>query len=253
MTGPGSTAPSKPWARAGLTVVLGTPTATPPRRMLDHHPDMLAQDAKGHPRGFGARRQYCFSHRGYRAECARIVTEMAQRYGNNPHVGAWQTGNEYGCHDTTLSYSNAALAALRDRGAQRYRSPQALNRAWGTVFWSTDYVTFDAINLPNLTVTEPNPSHVLAFRRFASDEAAGFNRLQTDIIRRHSPYPIAHTYMGRILATACSDAGIATLPMPDGLRSRDTAVHRFLFNHNPDPVTHDGVTVPGAGVHWQDR
>jgi hypothetical protein len=45
---------------AGLRVVLGTPTATPPRWMLDRHPDMLARDAQGAPRNFGSRRHYCF-------------------------------------------------------------------------------------------------------------------------------------------------------------------------------------------------
>jgi beta-galactosidase len=35
------------------------------------------------------------------------VTILAERYGRNPHVAAWQTDNEYGCHDTVLSYSAA--------------------------------------------------------------------------------------------------------------------------------------------------
>ncbi|MDP4032425.1 MAG: beta-galactosidase [Pseudorhodobacter sp.] len=183
---------------AGLKVVLGTPTATPPRWMLTRHPDMLARDRNGAPRGFGSRRHYCFSHRPYRKECARIVALLAQRYGSNPHVGAWQTDNEYGCHATVLSYSAAARQAFRDWLAQRYQSPQALNRAWGNVFWSMDYAAFDEIELPNLTVTEANPAHVMDFRRFASDEVVSFNRLQTDIIRRHSRAPIAHNYMGRV-------------------------------------------------------
>ena len=42
-------------AQTGLKIVLGTPTATPPRWMLDKHPDMLALDAQGRPRRFGAR------------------------------------------------------------------------------------------------------------------------------------------------------------------------------------------------------
>ncbi len=183
---------------AGLKVVLGTPTATPPRWMLARHPDMLALDAQGRPRGFGSRRHYCFSHRGYRDDCARIVTALAKRYGPNAHVAAWQTDNEYACHDTVLSYSDAALHAFRDWLAQKYQSPDALNRAWGNVFWSMDYASFDDIGLPNLTVTEPNPAHVMAFRRFASDEVVSFNRLQTEIIRRHTDAPIAHNYMGRI-------------------------------------------------------
>lgn len=93
---------------AGLKVVLGTPTATPPRWMLERHPDMLALDVEGRPRKFGSRRHYCFSHVGYRTECEQIVTRLAERYGRNPHVAAWQTDNEYGCHDTTISYSDAA-------------------------------------------------------------------------------------------------------------------------------------------------
>ena len=190
---------------AGLRVVLGTPTATPPKWVTRKYPDMFACDSDGKPRGFGSRRHYCFSHAGYLDECRRIVTALAERYGRNPHVAAWQTDNEYGCHDTTISYSNAARQAFR--GWLRGQFPAqlgndgdiaALNAAWGNVFWSMEYDSFDDIDLPNLTVTEPNPAHSLAFRRFASDQVVAFNRAQTDIIRRHSDAPIAHNYMGRI-------------------------------------------------------
>ncbi|MEL7114760.1 MAG: beta-galactosidase [Pseudomonadota bacterium] len=192
---------------AGLQVVLGTPTATPPRWMLTKHPDMLPVDAQGQPRGFGSRRHYCFSHQGYLEECRRIVQALAARYGQNPHIAAWQTDNEYGCHDTTLSYSPAALAGFRDWLAQTYQSPDALNRAWGNVFWSMEYSDFRDIDLPNQTVTEPNPAHVLAFRRYSSDQVVRFNRAQTDIIRTHSDAPIIHNYMGRTLTFDHFDVG----------------------------------------------
>ncbi|WP_299821026.1 beta-galactosidase [uncultured Jannaschia sp.] len=182
---------------AGLKVVLGTPTATPPRWVLNRHPDMLAVDAEGRPRKFGSRRHYCFSHQGYRAECRRIVTLMADRYGRNQHVAAWQTDNEYGCHETVISYSDAAGAAFRDWLAQRYQSVDALNRAWGNAFWSMDYDSFDEIDLPNLTVTEPNPAHALDFRRFSSDQVASFNRAQVEILHARTDAPLAHNYMGR--------------------------------------------------------
>ena len=128
----------------------------------------------------------------------RIVKLLAERYGRNPLVAAWQTDNEYGCHDTTLSFSQSATAAFRDWLAQRYQSPDALNRAWGNIFWSMEYASFDEIELPNLTVTEANPSHVMDFRRFASDEVVSFNRRQVEIIRRHSDAPITHNFMGRV-------------------------------------------------------
>ncbi|MFN0116269.1 MAG: beta-galactosidase [Paracoccaceae bacterium] len=250
--------------RAGLKVVLGTPTATPPRWMIDRHPDMLAVDAKGRPRKFGSRRHYCFSHRGYRTECARIVGILAERCGKNPHVGAWQTDNEYACHDTVQSYSGAALRGFREWLAQRYQSPQALNRAWGNVFWSMEYASFDDVDLPNLTVTEANPAHVMDFRRFASAEVVSFNRVQTDIIRRHSPYPIAHNYMGRITGfdhwATGADLDIASWDsyplgfLSDRLGTETTDDHRRAYLRQGDPdfqaFHHDLYRAVGRGRWW---
>jgi len=59
--------------------------------------------------------------------------------------------------------------------------------------------------------------------------------------------------MARILAALCAEQGIATDNLPDGLRCRDTASHRFWFNYNPAPITWQGITLPAAGVHRQAR
>ncbi|NMW30534.1 beta-galactosidase [Altererythrobacter sp. RZ02] len=182
---------------AGLEIILGTPTATPPKWLADQMPDMFAVDVHGRSRGFGSRRHYCFSHLGYRAEAARITRAVAQRYGNHPAVVMWQTDNEYGCHDTTISYSDAARDAFRFWLAQRYGDIGSLNTAWGNVFWSMEYRGFDQIELPNLTVTEANPAHWLAFRRFSSDQVISFDKAQIDILRELSPNrDVMHNAMG---------------------------------------------------------
>ncbi|MFW8596073.1 beta-galactosidase [Cribrihabitans neustonicus] len=254
--------------QAGLKVVLGTPTATPPRWMLDRHPDMLAVDAGGRPRKFGSRRHYCFSHEGYKAECARIVTLLAERYGTNPHIAAWQTDNEYGCHDTVISYSDSAAQAFQKWLAARYPAQgnksgiEALNEAWGNVFWSMDYDDFGQIGLPNLTVTEPNPSHVLDFRRFSSDQVVAFNRLQAEIIRAHSAAPIAHNYMGRITEfdhyKVGDDLDIASWDSyPLGFledRIKSDAAHQRAYARQGDPdfqaFHHDLYRAVGRGRWW---
>ncbi len=182
---------------AGLGIILGTPTATPPKWLVDALPGMLAMDANGRERRFGSRRHYCFSHPGYRENCVRITREIAARYGQHPAIIAWQTDNEFGCHDTTYSYSKAAHRAFQTWLSEHYASIDALNAAWGNVFWSMEYRSFDEIDLPNLTVTEANPAHLLAFRRFSSDQVAAFNRAQTDDLRRLSPgRDIVHNFMG---------------------------------------------------------
>ncbi|MEL7446454.1 MAG: beta-galactosidase [Pseudomonadota bacterium] len=182
---------------AGLNIILGTPTATPPKWLVDQMPDMVAIGEDGRPRGFGSRRHYCFSHLGYRGECSRIVTALAERYGAHPAIVMWQTDNEYGCHDTVLSFSDHAASAFRHWLAEKYGDVSALNTAWGNVFWSMEYRSFDEVDPPNLTVTEANPAHWLDYRRFASDEVASFNRAQVEIIRSHSPdRDITHNFMG---------------------------------------------------------
>ncbi|MFT5708163.1 MAG: beta-galactosidase [Oceanospirillaceae bacterium] len=228
---------------AGLNVVMGTPTATPPRWMLDKYPQMLAVDQHGDARKFGSRRHYCFSHVQYQQECARICQLMAQRYADNPYVQAWQIDNEYSCHDTTLSYSLAALQGFRHWLAQKYQTIAALNTRWGNVFWSMHYNSFSQIELPNLCVTQPNPVHVLDFKRFSSEQVVAFNRIQVDVLRKYTNASLIHNYMGRITDfdhfEVGKDLDIASWDSyPLGFledRSDGDDAHKLHFSQQGDP------------------
>jgi beta-galactosidase len=246
----------------GLKVVLGTPTATPPKWLVDKMPDMLAIDKEGRPRKFGSRRHYCFSHVPYQFECDRIVAELARCLGDHPGVTAWQTDNEYGCHDTVESYSAAALQAFRAWLEQKYKTVSALNEAWGNVFWSMEYRSFDEIDLPNLTVTEPSPPHRLDFQRFSSDQVVRFNRRQTDIIRKYSPgRDILHNFMGSFTAfdhyKVSNDLDAASWDSyPLGFLDRDSSdeayKERYLRVGDPDlqAFHHDLYRACGHGRWW---
>ena len=183
---------------AGLNIVMSTPTATPPRWVVDKWPDMLIVDAEGRARRSGSRRHYCFSHEGYLGEAIRISEIVAKRYGSNPFIKAWQLDNEYGCHDTTLSYSDSALKAFRVWTSKKYKTIDQLNESWKNVFWSMEYIDFEQIQLPNLTVTDPNPIHALDFKRFSSYQVVKFNRSQSQILKKYTQAPLIHNYMGRI-------------------------------------------------------
>jgi len=243
-----------------LDIIMGTPTATPPKWVLDKYPDMLAIDELGNVRGFGSRRHYCFSHLGYRKEAERITREMVSRYGLK--VQAWQVDNEYGCHDTTLSYSQAALEGFRDWVSQKYQSPSALNKAWGNIFWSMEINEFSDIELPNLTVTEPNPAHVMDFRRYTSDQVVKFNNSQVTVLRKFSKAPLIHNYMGRITAfdhyEVGDDLDIASWDSyPLGfLEMVSDADEKFKakYAHQGDPdfqsFHHDLYRTVGSGRWW---
>ncbi len=183
-------------AAAGLQIVLCTPTAAPPKWLVDADPDMLAQAADGQRRRFGSRRHYDFSSDRYLAQAQRITRAMGERYGQHPAVVAWQLDNEYGCHDTVLSHSPQAVRRFRGWLRQRYPDISSLNQAWGNVFWSQEYGSFDEVDSPAGSVTEANPAHRLDYQRFASDEVLRFNRAQCDILRSLSPgRALVHNFM----------------------------------------------------------
>ncbi len=249
-------------ASAGLNIILGTPTCTPPRWMVDRYPDMIALDVDGKPRGFGARRHYCFSHEAYRTESVRIAEILGDRYGRDERIKAWQIDNEYGCHDTTLSYSDAARRAFQKWLEDRYGSVDALNEAWGNVFWSMEYSRFDQINLPNLSVTQTNPSHDLAFRRFSSDQVVAYHEAQVGALKERTDAPLIHNYMGRVLDFDHFDVGASidiaswdSYPigfLSDRLEGTEEHKARYLQQGDPDMQAfhHDLYRAVGRDSRW---
>lgn len=181
----------------GLEVVLCTPTATPPKWLVNQFPDILPVDRFMQKRGFGSRRHYCFSSVVYRRESRRITQALAHRYGRHPAVTMWQTDNEFGHHGSDESFSPDAIAGFRSWLGMRYGSIAVLNAAWGNVFWSQEYRDFDEVDPPVATVTEANPAHMLDWRRFCSYQMCTFNREQVEIIRRLSPgRKVTHNFIG---------------------------------------------------------
>lgn len=95
---PGWTKPSRCWGEHGISTVLGTPTATPPKWLMDQRPEIYPVDLYGLRKGFGTRRHYCASHKVYHRYVRRLVEAMAEHYRENPHVIAWQIDNEFDAH-----------------------------------------------------------------------------------------------------------------------------------------------------------
>ncbi|HMC45568.1 MAG TPA: beta-galactosidase [Caballeronia sp.] len=251
-------------AAAGLKLVLGTPTASPPKWLIDAHPEVLPVRADGVRWNFGSRRHYDISSEIYRRECVRFVTAMAERYGRHPSIIAWQTDNELGCHDTVPSYSTAALNRFQAWLRLRYESVSALNEAWGNVFWSMEYPSFDAIGLPNLTPTDANPIHLLDFRRFMSDEVASFHREQIEVLRQHAPHAdLLHNFMGFFTTfdhyrfagdNAIDVAAWDSYPIArtESIALPDEQKARYARTAHPDvsAFDHDRYRAIGRGRFW---
>ncbi|MBT2290341.1 beta-galactosidase [Paenibacillus albidus] len=178
--------------RYGLQVVLGTPTATPPRWLTANYPDVLPVFADGqifHP---GVRGHRCYNSESLRHFGSRIIERLAHQYKGHPALVGWQTDNEFGLLNCHCSQCNSAF---REWSKARYGTLEAINKEWGTEVWSGEYSDWDQFNVPFGGSRHQNPSYLLDFQRFQWDAVAAFQKTQVDILRAVCPeHFITHNF-----------------------------------------------------------
>src|ERR1700716_4351695 len=170
-----------------LKAIMGTPTYTPPAWLTERYPEVLRTRFDGTPLVHGSRRHYNYTSPGYREKSRAITEALAQHYQTRPAVIGWQIDNELNCH-LDVSFAASDHDAFRAWCQERYQTLDALNRAWGTAFWSQTYTGWDQVWLPRPTVTYQNPSLLLDFFRFTSDMTIRFAVMQHQIIKRIAPH-----------------------------------------------------------------
>lgn len=169
---------------AGIQVILCTPTAAPPPWLTQAHPDILFVDPRTGLRAEPGSRRHVNAHApAYLEASDRIVTAIADRWGQHPNVIGWQIDNEFGCHSTTRDVSDHSRAAFQAWLREKYGTLDALNAAWGTQFWSATYTDWAQIPVPAPSPAQHNPGLLLDFRRFSSDSWVSFQRRQIEILR----------------------------------------------------------------------
>ncbi len=172
----------------GIQVVMCTPTACPPIWLVERYPEILPVGRNGKTVGFGARQHRSYHSPKYIEYSKKIVRLMAERYGDHPNVIAWQLDNEFG-GETKYDFGECSKRAFQHYLAEKYGSIEALNRRWGTAFWSQHYHRFDQIPLPAPIDSDvmmwPHPSLELEFARFSSEGITRFASMQAEILRAY--------------------------------------------------------------------
>ncbi|MFE4469817.1 beta-galactosidase [Leifsonia sp. NPDC056824] len=179
----------------GVRIDLATATASPPPWLAMKHPEMLPVTAEGVTLWSGSRQAYCPSSPVYRRYAARLMQAIVDRYAEHPALELWHVNNEYGCH-VSHCYCDASASAFRVWLEEKYATIGALNEAWGTAFWSQHYARFDEILPPRAAPSFKNPTQLLDFDRFSSDELLACFRAEKAIIRSRSSLPVTTNFMG---------------------------------------------------------
>lgn len=166
-------------------VIFGTPTATPPSWLSEKYPEILNCTKDGVKYRHGMRRHYNYNSPVYQQYSRRIVEKLAEHYAQHPAIIGWQIDNELNC-ETNVFYSESDSAAFREFLKEKYGTLDRLNESWGTIFWNQTYNSWEEIYVPRTTVSDSdNPHLALDYKRFVSESAIRFCRMQCEIIRRY--------------------------------------------------------------------
>ena len=80
--------------KAGIKVIMGTPTYSIPAWMAKQHPEILATKFNGAKNTYGMRQNMNTDSAAYRFYAERLIRKIAARYKDNPAVIGWQVDNE---------------------------------------------------------------------------------------------------------------------------------------------------------------
>ena len=162
--------------KAGIKSIIGTPSAAPPAWLMNKHPEIFPINENGIKITFNGRHHDCQSNEIYREYVAKLVTAMAKTFGENENVIGWQIDNEFGNGHGDLCFCDSCRKSFQKYLSKKYVTVDALNKAWGTKFWSQEYNSFEEVFLPAHTASGRNPSTVLDHKRFCSDLIVDFQK-----------------------------------------------------------------------------
>jgi len=185
--------------RNKIDVVLATSTAAVPAWMFKRYPEVARTDYDGRRHKFGQRHNACPNSPVYQIFSARIARKLAERYGGLSQIVCWHVNNEYGGECFCENCEKAFRVWLKDK----YKSLDALNRAWNMEFWGHTVYGWDEIVAPN-AISEGIGRDKSAFagisidyRRFMSDSILENYKAERDAIRSVDAItPITTNFMG---------------------------------------------------------
>lgn len=158
-----------------LGVVLVTPTASPPRWLGEQAPDAHQLSAAG-------RRFYSPVSEPLRHAAARLLTALVEALADHPALVGWEVSADYATPAHPLPRDERAFAQWL---ADRYKTIEALNKAWGCEQGHLSYEDFTQLRLPALQDAEQdhNPHQHLDAARFWSWAWGDLAKMQAQIIQ----------------------------------------------------------------------
>ena len=169
--------------RAGIHVILATPSGARPAWMAAKYPEVLRVDDRFQRRHFGERHNHCASSPVYREKVRAIDTALARRYAAHPAVIMWHLSNEYSGECWCPLCQERFRTWLKDK----YGTLDRLNESWWTGFWSMRYTDWSQIEPPSPMGQMSSTSMRVDWRRFSTNQCRDFMSMERDAVKAVDP------------------------------------------------------------------
>ncbi len=143
--------------KAGIKVILGTPTYSIPAWMYHEHPEILADrippgpfGGKPVPSTYGIRQNMDTDSPAFRFYAERLIRHIVAHYKDNPTVIGWQLDNE------TSSYEAAnhdVFVGFQHYLEKKFVTPEALSKAWFLNYWGENIHTWEDLPTRDGTIS----------------------------------------------------------------------------------------------------
>ena len=164
----------------GIRVIIGTPTYAAPPWLARRYPEIAGESATGARVPWGGRQEIDYTHPAFRFHAERVIRKIIARYADHPAVIGYQVDNEPGI---MLFHNHGVFQRFVDELRQTYGTVEALNEAWGLVYWSHKLSTWADLWTPD---GNHQPQYDLAWRTFQARLTTEFIAWQADIVREYA-------------------------------------------------------------------
>ena len=197
--------------KAGIKVILGTPTYSIPAWMAHQHPEILADRITGghfggptEPSQYGMRQNMDTDSPAYRFYAERLIRHIVAHYKDNPTVIGWQIDNE------TSSYEAAnpdVFIGFQHYLEKKFGTPEALSKAWFLNYWGENLHTWE--DLPTRNGAQ-STGYKLEWSRWSQMRVTNFLHWQAALVRECTdPRQFVTTDYGGMMKREVNEEAIA--------------------------------------------
>ena len=182
--------------QAGIKAILGTPTYSIPTWLYKEHPEIAVTHEtgpasplrdpyyptyppSGPPGWYGPRQNYDFLNPYFREKADRVIRQIVSHFKDHPAVIGYQIDNETFPTGIPTPYMNAAFL---DRLKRKYKTPDAINKIWGLVYWGQLVDKWEDLPPRNGIL---NPGYKLEWEDFQHDVITDYLAWEAKIVNEY--------------------------------------------------------------------